>query len=422
MRHNRERLAWSVLITACGLFCALAVGIPLGLRWYLLNSMLEGAANVDTTNGTLVVALPDQLGLVGVTESLDSIGEGATITTDRSSEGLIEFPDPGGEPALGALQIYGNSQIGLQLMQSPRFGISPHTHRIVLELAAGRIRARVPVDVARPVSLTVKTPQGTAIFEQPGSFLVEVIQNETSVVVREGKAAVTAQEKWVYLDEEENPRTVIAEGQGPLDGLPAERNLIADGDFASGLAPDWSERGQKQVAEEPDAQVTITTASGGRAAKFSRTGAGLNWAQVGIRQEINRDVRELSSLRLHLAVQVNSQDLFNCGALGTECPVMVKILYEDGGGGSYEWLKGFYTNSDPSGRTPTRCVTCSPPTTEEHDHLESGGLRTYDSPNLIEVFTLQSGAAPAVIRAIEIYASGHSFDSLVSEVELLAQE
>jgi hypothetical protein len=42
----------------------------------------------------------------------------------------------------------------------------------------------------------------------------------------------------------------------------------------------------------------------------------------------------------------------------------------------------------------------------------------YDSGNLIELFD----EPPAQIRTVTIYASGHSFTSLVTDAELLAQE
>jgi hypothetical protein len=42
---------------------------------------------------------------------------------------------------------------------------------------------------------------------------------------------------------------------------------------------------------------------------------------------------------------------------------------------------------------------------------------TYDSENL-----MASDPPPALIKSVTIYASGHTFDALVAEVELLAQE
>jgi len=86
----------------------------------------------------------------------------------------------------------------------------------------------------------------------------------------------------------------------------------------------------------------------------------------------------------------------------------VRIDYKDIYGNDRVWYHGFFS-LDPA----------------ENDFLypwdEQVPLRTwvtFDSGNLVEVFD----EPPAVITGLTIYASGHSFDALVTEVELLAQE
>ncbi len=419
-RQSRERLAWIVLILSLVTFLALAISGPLAIRWYLLNSELEQSARLTTTSGTIVVERPDQLTPLAVTGVLEDIPEGSTITTDSSSEGTLDFLEPRSGQVLSTVQIYSNTHVRMRLMRSPRFDLSPHSHRIGMDLLSGRVRTRLSVDVQKPVRADIQTPQGQASFERPGSYLVEVAQNETTVAVREGSATVTAEGNQIELNEGDLSLTTIRPGQ-PIQALPAARNLVMEGDFPNGLQPTWTVRRQKQVESQPDPEVEVTTSAGRRAAAFARPGTRLDWAQVGIHQEINRDVRELTSLHLHLAVLIQFQDLFNCGAFGTECPVMVKVTYRDAQGTTHDWLKGFYANSDPQGLTPNRCVTCPPPDSGPHEQVSGGGWRTYDSPNLIEVFN-QAGLPAASITAIDIYASGHSFQSLVSEVELLAQE
>ncbi len=420
MGHSRERLAWGILIAAFLAFCSLLVSIPLGTRWYLQNAQVALTARLTTLNGTVAVTRPG-LPTMAVTGAENRIPEGSVITTDSASEGNLEFLDPGSGEMLGVLQIHNNSDLRLRFLRSPRFQLSRLNHRIVVDLRAGRVGARVALDVTRPVDLTIETPHGLAIFTRAGSYTIEVTADETTVVVREGSATVTAQNRAVFLDDVKDQRTIIRQGQPPLDGLPAERNLVESGDFAAGLQPAWTPRTQKEVKDQVDPEITVITSAGQRAVLFSRPGVQLNWAYAGIRQEIHRDVRELSSLRLHLAVQIRDQDLFNCGAYGTECPLMVKLIYEDRSGGTHEWVKGFFANPDPSGRIPQVCVTCPPPDSGGHELAPIGSWRTYDSLNLIEVFN-QAGLPAASISAIEIYASGHAFVSLVSEVELLAQE
>ena len=58
-------------------------------------------------------------------------------------------------------------------------------------------------------------------------------------------------------------------------------------------------------------------------------------------------------------------------------------------------------------------------TYEWAEPVQEGNWQTYDSGNLMEELT---EAPPALIKSLVIYASGHSFHAMVTEVELLAQE
>ena len=58
MRRNPERLAWTVTIIAFGVFCTLAVSVPLGINWYLSNATRAQEAKVTCLEGTAVVEDP----------------------------------------------------------------------------------------------------------------------------------------------------------------------------------------------------------------------------------------------------------------------------------------------------------------------------------------------------------------------------
>ena len=53
------------------------------------------------------------------------------------------------------------------------------------------------------------------------------------------------------------------------------------------------------------------------------------------------------------------------------------------------------------------------------EQVQPGNWQTYDSGNLMEELT---DTPPAIIKSLTIYASGHSFDAMVTEVDLLTQE
>src|SRR5262249_12504426 len=142
------------------------------------------------------------------------------------------------------------------------------------------------------------------------------------------------------------------------------------------------------------------TVNGLRTIHFSRSG--VNWGHAGVMQVINRDVQGLTSLQLNMDVQIDAQDVRNCGQYGTECPLMVKITYIDVGGGTHEWLQGFYWYYDPSPASgATYCVTCFP---VQFKHLvwPLGEWQTYTSGDLLQKFAI-AGTQAATIQSITVY-------------------
>ena len=169
--------------------------------------------------------------------------------------------------------------------------------------------------------------------------------------------------------------------------------------------------------DESPGQVFVVTRDGRPAVQFTRRGR--DWGQVEITQAIDRDVRDFKALRLHLDVFISQQDVANCGVFGTECPVMVKLKYSDAQGNEREWLQGFYAafNSD----VPTHCVTCAEPRPDRHELIQANQWKTFESDDLLEKFA--AAGVPAVsIKSVTIYASGHTFDSLIADVQLLGAE
>jgi hypothetical protein len=97
---------------------------------------------------------------------------------------------------------------------------------------------------------------------------------------------------------------------------------------------------------------------------------------------------------------------------------MLKIIYVDVGGGTQEWLQGFYYFFDP-GIGLTYCGTCA----VRYTHLlwPNAQWQTYPSDNLLTVFAA-NGAPAASIKSVTIYSEGHTYNSLVTDVQLLARE
>jgi len=97
------------------------------------------------------------------------------------------------------------------------------------------------------------------------------------------------------------------------------------------------------------------------------------------------------------------------GYLATEYPVMVDLFYTDVYGKDLHFYQGFYYQDLPEGSTYL------PPTGVK---VPLGIWYNYESPNL---YDLLKDTRPARVNSITLYASGHDYDSLVSDAALIVR-
>lgn len=398
MTQNRERLAWFVLIISFTLCVTLAVGVPLGIRQFLLTATHGQDILLQPLQGTPGMQRGGRGDFIAVRNATWDVPAGSVITTDAAAQVLLTFYVPNSETdILATVQVYGDSQLRLVSARSPVFGISPLPHRLLLVVDSGRVRVTLSPATGRETTALLRTPHLTAELTT-GSYEVRVYSAFTEFAVREGSAQVVGEAgQSVTLTGAQ--RTIAQSGSIPLEALPAARNLLHNGDFRQPVEDGW------EVYFYEAGTVQTTTDAGRPAARFFREGVG--HAEVGIRQQLNYDVRDFTSLIFHLSVQVRNQSLNGCGMAGSECPIIVRIDYRDVYGGDRVWYHGFYA---------------VPPASTDYLYQWSQEVPlqtwvTYESENL-----MQSDPPPALVKSVTIYASGHTFDALIAEVELLAQE
>ncbi|MCX7855531.1 MAG: hypothetical protein N2556_06115 [Anaerolineae bacterium] len=398
MTQNRERLAWIILLISFTLCVGLAVGVPLGVRQYLLTATRAQPTLLQPQHGTPGLQRGGRGDLIALRDPTWDVPAGSLLTTDSAAQALLTFYAPASESeVVAAVQVYGDTRLRIQSARSPRFALSSLPHRVGLQVESGRVRIAVSPAAGRETTAQLHTPHLTAVLTA-GSYEARVYGSLTEFIVREGHAEVTSAEGHsVSLTDAQ--RTIAQVGPTPLETLPAARNLLVNGDFRQPLEVGW------ETYTIEAGTVQTTTVAGRPAARFFREGIG--HAEVGIRQVLNYDVRDFTSLILHLSVMVQGQSLPGCGSAGSECPIIVRIDYQDIYGGDRTWFHGFYS---------------VPKAANDYlywwsDQIPLQTWASYDSENL-----MQSDAPPALIKSVTIYASGHSFDALVTEVELLAQE
>ncbi|MDW8099111.1 MAG: hypothetical protein RML36_06460 [Anaerolineae bacterium] len=406
-RANPERMAWTILIAAFVIFCFLAVSVPLAIRWYLLYSVERVPARIDVLAGT-GTALVFSVGArepAGV-ENTRPIQKGDTIRSGDARVILsIEEPSEP-EGVLSTVQLYSQTELTVRKANRPRFSLSREPYRIELELHNGRVRVLNLQPLRRALAVRVYTPQGVVDLTT-GSFSIEVSREETQVTARSGEAI--AHSGGAAVTVRPGQRTILQEAVPPLEPLPAAQNLLVNGNFEKGLTSAWQVGTYQQLPTVAPATVEVVEVGGRKAVYFSRSAEEGVHTEAWIEQALNKDVLDFEQLSIRLDVRLIHQSLPGGGYLSSEFPVMVRLNYTDVYGKQLEWVHGFYyRDPDPNSNWPIINGEKIPP------HI----WYPYESPNLIE---LLRDTRPARLNSIRIYASGWNYQSMVSEIGIIAR-
>jgi len=398
-RRNPEGGAWLVLWVAFVIFICLVISVPLSARWYLLNATRVQKAQLEKIDGTLTVHEPRAPEAIAVDGGRE-VGEGFQVQTGADSRATLTFFES------STALLYGDTAVTISRLRSPRFSVSERPDEVTMVLQDGLVRFRVAATGQQPRQVVVHTPHGEAWLETGGSYSIEVGEGRTQVIARYGGAIVLGSQGGVYLDQGE--RVDVGSDGRPADPMPAAQNLIENGDFRQPLEEDWMVTPYADVEGVVPGEARIVEQGDRRAVYFVRMGAeeGVHTA-VSIEQEIDRDVRDIDSLALHLDVRLDYQSLPGAGYRSSEFPVMVELKYRDAYGRDLSWFHGFYYR-DPPPNWPLRNGEKIPPFI----------WYPYESGNLMDVL---GDAQPVHIHSLRIYASGWNYRSMVSEVGLIAE-
>jgi len=415
MTKNTQSLAWLVLLLSFFACIAMATGVPLGIRWFLLNGTRPLTIILQPRSGTIYYQAPGSDTFIVVDQAIEVAPKGlVSLSADGDALLLYYHPDDDQTP-IGNAQLYNTTRLTIGSARTPRFEASRLPHHIVIEVArALNIRPSIAGD-GRPVILSAQTPQGTIVLDK-GYFHMIVGEAATELTVLSGQATVTdpATGKSLVLVPLQRTR-VTDTALGEI--FVGERDILRNrnGDFESPLGDFWtSYQDAPSTDEDPGTIRQSRLDDDSQLVYFSR--AGQSWAEVGIRQEINQDVREASALRIRARLRIDTQTLPVCGSLGTECPVMLRVEFVEADGTVVEWIQGFYFRE---GDNEPLCQACS--WKAIHERIPQSVWYDYDSGDILELLAEQD-LTPVAIHAVKIYASGWTYGSAVDEVAILVGE
>lgn len=404
MRKNPERLAWAVLGTAFFTFCVLVISIPLGVRFYLLNAYQDQDTQLERIEGTLQVRKVDGSAPQAVTGSASLVpGDRVVLgSTDWASLRFFERSN---------VFLFGNTDVELVHVRSPRFQMSDHPNEVILGLAAGMVRAGVALPTDRDIRFQVLTPHATLDLAE-GSYRIEVTNPTTQITVLRGQAIVRSGETRMMLLQ--GMRTKVNLAGVVADPLPAAQNLVLNGDFQEPLSTGWITRSVvlDPLVAPPSVEL-VQDGSRGAVHLVRREPDDGHHTEAHIYQRLDYDVRDFRALEIALDVRLEFQSLSGGGQLSSEFPIIVRLNYKDRWGNDQFWTHGFYyQNRDNYFIAADRW---GQPTGEQ---ITRGVWYPYESGNLLE---LLGDNAPVHVTGLDIYASGWNFDSLVSEVQLIVE-
>jgi hypothetical protein len=404
-RQNPQRMAWIVLgvnLVAC---CFLSVAVPLGLRSFILHTTRSQPAYATALSGTAQVYPPGADAPIAVTTEPRAITEGSRIVTDAATRALMSvFAGSGNNDvkALTTAQLSQNTAVQLTEARRPRFDRSADPYEVALDLDQGRVFVTTQSANERNVDVTVNTPQAEITLTD-GSYDIMIEGDMTHVRAQSGQATVSAAGRQVAVGSGE--RTEVAQGQSPIVPVSASLDLILNGSFEGRVFPPWEELVEVPTGLPPG-EIEVVRDPQRNAVRFSRRAEDGAPNRVGVVQGVDRNVEGYEALNLRFDLRLMYQSVPGGGYLATEYPVMVDLFYTDIYGKDLHWYQGFYYMDLPEGSTYL------PPTGEK---IPLGLWYTYESPNFFE---LLSETRPARINSITLYASGHDYESLVSNVAL----
>ena len=438
--RSPERIAWLALIGAFALFCTLALTGIFGVYHYLFRSTAPMPAMLNVTKGTV--------GITGVDlrETVERDWEDLTntvtsISTDSLSQATIQFRDSpvaGGDSAdlIAAVTLQGNTFVTFNHAIRPRFDLSQDPLRVQFSRLRGQLDVIISGAGAHPFVMNIytddlNTDKGVHFeIATNGRHRVSVSEDEVRLLNLAGKAnAYFGDDPSLRNPIDPGEELVVRIGNRSIRTVKDTRNLLLNGHFSlqsasvgqmysPGEPLNWNCSGLPE--QDPPGSYSLVKFDGRVGVNLQRYNNATTHGQISCMQEFEGDgldVRGLQSLSVLATFSLNYQSLSLCGKEGSECPLMLHVIYTPVNaprGSRGNWFRGFYYEDLASGSHKKICASCL----QDHVDTNPSVWYTFDSGNLLNL--IAEDDHPAFIKAIRFYASGHQFDTVVSEMMLLA--
>lgn len=433
MFDHPQRVAWITVVSGFFVFCLICAAGLYGARWFVFDSTTSLHATAHVSRGTIGLSSPDEIN-ERVVRSEFPVDQGDSLRTDELTQGHLSISDPlEDNQVVATIQVMPGSQLQLNQAARPRFGLSQKPYTVRLRAPAGTFEVYVSPQLTRELRLEMTSTGRTLRIDQPGLYLVTINTESIRLTVRRGEAVLVntaGQAKLVMAQE----AVVLTRDDTFQLTQQVNYDILTNALFnetaanENQIAANWGCRRDRDITDEPRGNWQRVFFQGRYAMHLlRRPSQPVSHSETGCQQVFpdGLDVSDYDSLSLRVSLYPVFHDLNGCGTDGTECVVMVRMRFynerdiANNRQNQSEWVRGFYLSYDPNTGSQIRCRSCS----REHVHVSSQAWFTYQSEDFVlDLPAEQSDLRPVEILSIEFYASGHKYETYVSEVALVGSD
>ncbi len=434
-----DRMAWIVMLGAFALFCTVTLSTVFGVYHYLFRSTVSMTTTLQVATGTIGIVPGADPTVVAVRENRALSNSVTGISTDSLSQATIlirESVATDAESAMlvAAVTLQGDTQITFNSANRPRFEWSqnPQPQHVQFSGLKGELDVLVTGVGDRPFLMEIysddlNTDKGVLVqIRSNGRYRLSVSEDEVRVLNLSGEALAFFRDDDIRKENVRSEQELVARiGARSLSIHNTTENVLTNGSFSllegsqvTSALTDW----QCSVVQEqaPPGNYSLVRFDGRVGLRLRRLDNAQSNGAVRCTQTFAGEglpVGDYDSLRVLTTFRTNYQSLSVCGRAASECPLMLQVSYfDEEARGIQHWYRGFYYGDVGSRDARKRCDSCI----EDHVDINQAVWYTFDSDNLFNLFA--DSDKPERIKSVSFYASGHQFDTLVSEMILLLGE
>jgi hypothetical protein len=442
LRKHPQQVAWLTVLTGLLAFCLSCSAFGYGVYYFLFQSTVPLTMKMVVSRGAVKLTTLDSTN--PLVDNQITIEPQTYLDVRDDSQAVLFIQDSYSLRTITTMTLTTGTKLFVAEATRPRFDFSRRPYRIDMSRASGQLIITSTPE-GREFQMDIRSDLGMARLMDDGRYTVnteyypETKLQRLNLFNQGGRANLykPSLSEWKEVNPNRIAHLVFKNNANAPEFEPESDSpliILAEGRFLTDVAPsttaelpaNWGcTNGVERDAVLPDEVpgAFFRDAAEGNALHFMREGDSLIkhgetscfWPNKGG----GIDLTPYATVRIHLRLQLRDHDLPLCGIVGSECPIMVEIRYQypspDGKTEMpiQQWNHGFYLIPDPS--KPATCGTCS----LAHERVNPNVWYFYDSGDLrTQLVDNATGAVPTILK-LSIYASGHQWDALVSDVTLL---